>query len=390
MLIKPLSRSFAEHPVILGAAVGADSEILPVLDVPNLFGQVTRTRAAVRRTVVEQQLEEEEEALLIVLIVDDSRTFRRAITKMLRAEPDIELVIEASDGLEAVEVAEDERPALIVTDLEMPNLDGYGAIDRIMRSEGACPIVVLSASVDGPSSYAAARCFEVGAVEVLRKPTSMSVGQFRRRLIGVLRTMSRARVVRRTGPPAPTDKYGGPVERPATPGPAPVAAVAPKRPLPCPVVIAQHILPGFDAGLAKWLQNSGHEVVLFKEDTPVARSAVYLAPGDAHMVFENGRLTLTKPADADMVPSADKLLASIAEVYGHRVLGMVLTGMGRDGARGLKANLDAGGTTWTQSAETCAVNGMPQAARDVGASQQALSPDELVAALTQRLLAKVA
>jgi len=359
-----------------------------------------------------------------VLLVDDSRTFRRAVSRMLREEPDIEAVYEATDGEEGVSEAVSRRPDLVVMDLEMPNLDGYGAIDRIMRSEAACPIVVLSASVDGPSSFAAARCFEVGAVEVLRKPTSMTVGAFRRRLVSVLRTMSKARIVRRKNalpdplsPPRPpvaparTRPVVAAKPRPVvsrTPRPRPrsgkirpgIVAIgsstggppvlyellkAMPQPLLCPVVIAQHILPGFDAGLARWLSGSGHEVILVDKPTPMVPGKVYLAPGDRHMVLKGTMLQLAQPADGDMVPSADELMQSVAREYGPDALGLVLTGMGRDGADGLLAMRQAGASTFAQTAATCAVNGMPQAARDAGAVEESLPPKALGVMLSKRL-----
>jgi len=351
-----------------------------------------------------------------VLLVDDSRTFRRAVSRMLRSEPDIENIFEAADGMEGVDEAHHRRPDLIVMDLEMPQLDGYGAIDRIMRSEAACPIVVLSASVDGPSSYAAARCFEVGAVEVLRKPTSMTVGQFRRRLVSVLRTMSKARVVRRGRKKAPPPAVSRPrVETPVgkptrpvaarpraslrSPGPAVLAIgsstggppvlyelfKALPAPLPVPVIIAQHILPGFDAGLARWLSNTGHPVKLVEGPLTPEAGSLYLAPGDNHVIYSHGQLRLEKPKDGDMVPAADRLMQTLVDNFDGPVAGVVLTGMGRDGAAGLKAVRDAGGRTYAQSAETCAVNGMPQAARDLGAVEQSLSPADLGGALTELL-----
>jgi two-component system chemotaxis response regulator CheB len=369
-----------------------------------------------------------------VLLVDDSRTFRKAVSRMLRDEPDIQMVYEANDGEEGVSEAVSRRPDLVLMDLEMPNLDGYGAIDRIMRSEAACPIVVLSGSVDGPASYAAARCFEVGAVEVLSKPTSLSIKQFRRRLISVLRTMSKARVVRRkprpgqvaavsdslsvseslspfsatpTPNPTPTPRHTARASSPYR-APAPEAGVGwPKitaigsstggppvlselmralpKPPPCPVVIAQHILPGFDAGLARWLASGGLEVVLVDKPMRMRPGTVYLAPGDRHMVLSHGLLDLTAPKDGDMVPSADELMASVAREFGKDALGIVLTGMGRDGAQGLLALREAGAKTYAQSAESCAVNGMPQAARDVGAVERSLPPPALALMLSKTL-----
>ena len=306
-------------------------------------------------------------------------------------------------------------------------LDGYGAIERIMGTDAACPIVVLSASIDGPSSFTAARCFEVGAVEVLRKPSSASIEKFRKQLISVVRTMSKAQVVRRTRPtsrptrdpkparPAPSAARPAPSARDAlevlraklagshkaeaptvpelvvigssTGGPPVLYELlkAVRAPLPCPVLVAQHILPGFDAGLVKWLAGTGHTVELVRESTPMRSGTVFVAPGDKHMRLRRGMLRLEEPLAGDMVPSADHLMASVAELRPASVVGIVLTGMGTDGALGLGALREIGADTYAQSAESCAVNGMPQAARDAGAVQHSLPPSALGLMLAKRM-----
>lgn len=357
-----------------------------------------------------------------ILIADDSGPFRMMLGRILAAEPMFTAIWAAEDGRQAVEMAEQLRPDIILMDLEMPRLDGFGAIDEIMHSAAACPIVVLSSLISDEERVHAARCFEVGAVEVLGKPRQNSMATFRTRLMSVIRTMARARVVRRkrAGDAAPTparEPYAARIAGPAAPplGAAPPLAAAPPlraapaepgalrgagatprvlaigsstggppvlrellaampAPFPLPVVIAQHILAGFDAGLAGWLRGTGHDVVLVKDTMPLVAGRVYLAPGDGHMVIEGDRVRLLAVADGDMVPSADKLLSSAARQFAEAAVGVVLTGMGRDGAKGLSAIRQAGGRTLTQRGDTCVVNGMPEACRELGATQEDLPP----------------
>jgi two-component system chemotaxis response regulator CheB len=126
-------------------------------------------------------------------------------------------------------------------------------------------------------------------------------------------------------------------------------------------------------------------VVLVRSPTPALPGRVHLAPGDQNMVLERGVLQLTPAVEGGIVPSADLLLGSVARACGAGALGVVLTGMGRDGAVGLRQIRDAGGRTWTQRGDTCVVNGMPEAARQAGGSMEELAPDALGAALARAL-----
>lgn len=149
-------------------------------------------------------------------------------------------------------------------------------------------------------------------------------------------------------------------------------------PLPCPLVIAHHILPGFEAGLATYLGTSGHAVTLVRTPTLMQPGQVYLAPGDKHLVVKQDRLALRAPAGERFTPSVDRLFLSAAETD-YRLVAAILTGMGRDGAEGLLAIRRAGGATVTQSAETCTVDGMPAAARNRGASSEERPPAGIAA-----------
>jgi two-component system chemotaxis response regulator CheB len=151
-------------------------------------------------------------------------------------------------------------------------------------------------------------------------------------------------------------------------------------PFPLPVLIAQHILAGFDAGLAGWLRSTGHDVVLVKNEQPLLPGRVYVAPGDGHMVVEGGVVRVLPVIDGDMVPSADKLLASASRSYGEGVVGVVLTGMGRDGTAGLAAIHRAGGYVIAQDEATSGVWGMPGSAVEAGLAADVLPLPEVASA----------
>ncbi len=346
-----------------------------------------------------------------VLIADDSAVVRMQVQRLLRRTPDVEETIAARDGKDAVEKALEHRPDLILMDLHMPRMDGYEAIVAIMASEAYCPIVVLSGAISDVRRPESLRCFEAGAVEVLPKPgRGLANEEFERHLVNVLRTMSRARVRRRltteeASPPRVPISQRRARQRDAaaaasgrgpeliaigssTGGPPVLRSLlaALPRPCPVPVVIAQHILVGFDRSLADWLAGSGHPVELLDSPRRLEAGTVYLAPGDRHMVLSSkDHLRLQEPVPGEMIPSADHLLTSVAEFYGDRAVGVVLTGMGSDGAIGLKRMRDSGAHTMTQLGETCVVNGMPEAARKAGGSCVALSPEDLATALMRRV-----
>jgi len=148
-------------------------------------------------------------------------------------------------------------------------------------------------------------------------------------------------------------------------------------PLPCPLVIAHHILPGFEEGLALWLSKTGHTIVVARQALVLQSGTVYLAPGDQHIAVSGERLVPCAPTGESFVPSVDVLFRSVAESVRFATIAVLLTGMGRDGAAGLLAVRDAGGETITQRADTCAVDGMPGEARRLGAAAHDLPPADI-------------
>jgi len=334
-----------------------------------------------------------------VLLVEDSRSVRVYVEGILLRAPDIELLPPAMDGITAVDLAVRERPDVILMDLELPRLDGIKAIQEIMALSPR-PIVVLSGTLS--SSPERDRTFDAlnaGAVDVMRKPSGLddaSIDTFATRLLKTLRLMSQARVLRRRS------------ARPALGSEADLRAARRQQldivllggstgapvilynllqrlaaPFPVPIAVAQHIIPGFEQGLAEWLSRTGHKARVIEEGERPTPGVVHVAPADRHVAIRPAGFQLVEGAAGTPIPSADILFRSAAECFGERVVGVLLSGMGEDGARGLLALRERGSFTLTQSADTCVVAGMPSSARALGASCLDASPAQMVEMLTR-------
>lgn len=331
--------------------------------------------------------------MIRVLLVEDSRAVIAYIRGLLGDEADIELLPPALTGPQGIEAAIRLRPDVVLMDLQLPELDGLQVTREIM-SQAPTPIVVFSALLQSRARDYTFDSLQAGAVEVMAKPESLApeyVAAFRGRLLKTIRLMATARVVRRYFAPGPRpvsvtgDIAPGPLRAKiiaigsSTGGPPVLRELLSRMPAPAPLpmVVAQHIIPGFEGGLARWLAETGHRVQLAIGGDPLLPGNVYLSPADASLVVAGGHQRVCPPDASGPVPSADLLLTSVAQSYGEAAVGVLLTGMGSDGARGLAAIRAGGGLTLAQRGDTCVVDGMPAAARALNAVQHSLSPAEL-------------
>lgn len=320
----------------------------------------------------------------------------------------------ARDGATGVAYAIEHQPDVILMDLELPVLSGLDAIREIMATAPR-PIVVLSAHLDRGGEDRTFESFQAGAVDVLAKPRGLDEEErmrFGDRLLRVVRVMSQARVLRRRAPAVKSGPKSEPDPAAArgrfdvvligasTGGPIVLRALLDSlpAPYPLPIVICQHIVPGFEEGLARWLSESRHRVTVAREGERFAAGSVLLSRADKHIVLRGGEVTFvagqtssgaprssrrfatreSAALAARVTPSADVLFESAAKTVGEHCVALLLTGMGEDGKRGLLALRNAGALTVTQTADTCVIDGMPGAARAAGAGVLDLSPPRMI------------
>ncbi|MDP2869063.1 chemotaxis response regulator protein-glutamate methylesterase [Methyloversatilis sp.] len=347
-------------------------------------------------------------ARIRVLIVDDSAVVRQVLSELLSADPQIRVIATASDPLVAFERLKVEWPDVIVTDVEMPRMDGVTFVRRIM-SERPTPIVVCS-SLTEKGAETTMEVLAAGAISVVTKP-KIGIKQFLHEsahaLTDAVKAAARARVgrPRPTAPPSPksgpklsADAMMAPpageamkltTERlvalgTSTGGTQALEAVLTRLPRVCPgIVIVQHMPERFTAAFAERLNNLCE--ILVKEAVNgdrVMPGVALIAPGGRHMMLKrNGAQYVVEVVDGPLVnrhkPSVDVLFRSVARYAGKNALGIIMTGMGDDGARGLKEMRDVGANTYAQDEESCVVFGMPKEAIRFGAVENVVGLEQI-------------
>lgn len=355
-----------------------------------------------------------------VLLVDDSIVVLTILSQLLCSSPEIKVVGTARNGKEALALIPQLQPAVICTDLYMREMDGLELIKQVMAKYPR-PILAISAAVQPADTQNIFRLLEAGAVDVFPKPmTGLAADyqQIKQELIGKIKILAGVKVFTRRQPEAvktsalltgvatakstlqsvtssrivePNTTIRAIAIGASTGGPQALFTILTQLPasLPVPVICVQHICEGFLTGLIDWLTaKCDIKVQIALANTKPSPGIVYFAPDQHHLELDaQGRFSYSlSPAIDGHRPSVTVTFKSVAKFYGRAAAGVLLTGMGRDGADGMQAIAAAGGVTIAQSENSCVVFGMPKEAIALKVVQQVLSPEEIAASLLTKLL----
>lgn len=350
-----------------------------------------------------------------VLVVEDSPVIQQLLSHVIGADPRLEVAGIASSGEQALRMIERSAPDVVSLDIRLPGIDGFEVTSRIMR-QTPLPIVVVASDVrdlDIPM-----RALQAGALAVVEKPGSVARADYQtvaHHLCTQLVIMSQVKVIRHriTARPARPAQGAGPAEAPAdirlpeaavtadgrlrrfravgmvasTGGPAALARILKDLPpsFPMPVFVVQHMGAPFMTGFANWLGTVSPLPVRLGEAGLVPRpGTVYVAPGDRHMMVEGGAIRLSDdPQVCGQRPSGEELFRSMARAYGAAGIGVLLTGMGEDGARGLVDMHKVGAYTIAEHASTAVIHSMPGTAVRLGGAVEELPLDRVAGRLLQ-------
>jgi two-component system chemotaxis response regulator CheB len=319
-----------------------------------------------------------------VLVVDDSALMRKIITDMLVSSPEIEIIGKAYNGKDAIEKVCRLKPDVVTMDIEMPVLDGLQALGYIM-SECPVPVIILSAENSADTTITA---FQYGAVDFLQKPSgslSLDITSLKDELIKKVKAAAGVKIDRlgfieekkiqeKPEPEMVKNERSRKIVviGTSTGGPRALQQVIPLLPqsLDAAVLVVQHMPPGFTKTLAERLdKQSLIKVREAKEGDHVEPGTIFVAPGDYHMTVKQQKIdgktveviSLNRNEKVNGVrPSVDVLLNSVAQIFGKDALGVILTGMGSDGSRGIRNIKQAGGKVIAEDESTCVIYGMPR------------------------------
>ncbi len=343
--------------------------------------------------------------MIKVLIVDDSKVVQEFLVHLLSSDPDIQVVGIANSGYEAIKLVKTKKPDIITMDIHMPGMDGYEATRTIMEAVPT-PIVIVSGSSNNKEVTNTFKLLEAGALAVLIRPPGFEHPHFaesRNELIQTVKLMSEVKVVRlfprrrkeQTKPIRFVQLFENDLKRikiiaigASTGGPMALQIILSSLPhdLHVPVLIVQHIAKGFVNGFKEWLSATSVIKLKIAEDGETISEGIgYIAPDNFHMgISQVNKIILNdQPPENGLKPSVGFLFRSVAQAFGPNACGVLLTGMGKDGAEELKVMKDKGAFTLVQNKESCIVFGMPGEALSIGAADQALSPEKIAEILAK-------
>lgn len=327
-----------------------------------------------------------------VAVVDDSAFMRKIISDKLNSEQNIEVVAKFRNGKELIEKAKEYNPDIITLDIEMPVMNGLETLKKLKELKIDCPVIMLS-SLTSENSIHTLECLELGATDFIEKPTSsmlMNGDLFKKKFVdkihaiaknktrsiqstkkSVIRQSNNKNVIRQSNNKKINKAIKAVVIGASTGGPKALQTVLTKidGDIGVPVFVVQHMPKGFTKTFAERLDSICNlKVVEAQDGMRIEKNTIYIAQGGYHMVLDNDKyISLNEePSIWGVRPAVDKLFESAAEVYKGELLSVVLTGMGRDGAKGTEIIKDKGGITISEDESTCIIYGMPKVAYETG------------------------
>jgi two-component system chemotaxis response regulator CheB len=336
----------------------------------------------------------EPEKKIKVLIVEDSPSVQDLLIYILTSDPEIEVIGTAYTGKRAIKFMERNKPDIITMDIDMPEMNGMEAT-RIIMKTNPVPIIIVTASWSPSDVKSTYKATEAGALDIMEKPRGIGHPDHNTKVKVVKRWHETSREPERVKVSPSIIKQekikadiklvaigastGGPIALQK------ILCLLPKN-LPVPILIVQHIAKGFLKGLVEWLsETTGHNVHVAADNENPKQGNVYVAPNGFQMgVKIGGKLVLKKDGtENNLCPSVSYLFRSVAEVFRENAIGVLLTGMGKDGAYELKMMKDHGAVTIAQNKESSVINGMPGTAVKLGAAKYILSPEQIAGTIEQ-------
>ncbi len=337
--------------------------------------------------------------MIKLLIIDDSIVARKQLNHIFEADPDISVVGMARNGVEAIDLVSRLQPDVATMDIMMPKLDGIETTRQLMQTR-PLPIVIVSANWNEREVEMTFKAIEAGAITLVTKPVGIGHPDYNKMaaaLVQTVKTMSEVKMVRRWASrrakraPQPRKTIVAQAVKlvaigVSTGGPPVLQTILSALPadFPAPIMIVQHIVAGFLPGLVNWLRGySTLPVHIAEHGTRLEAGHIYFAPNNWQMgVTKWGTIALSQADEEhNLKPAASYLFRSAARHYGPKAVGILLTGMGRDGAEALKLLKDRRAVTIVQNKETCVVFGMPAAAIQLGAADYILPPKQIIRTL---------
>ena len=329
-----------------------------------------------------------------VLVVDDSVLVQKLLMKILNEDPELTVVGVARNGKIAVDMTRELKPDVVTMDIRMPVMDGFQAT-RIIMTENPTPILVVSSSIRDRDLQISFNAIQAGALDIMEKPKgslsrdyyTVSEDLVRKiKLISEIRVFKHLPLKYQTVPA----RYEKKLEKTrtmavaigaSTGGPSALFQLitSMERDFPAPIFVTQHISEGFGRGCVEWInRNSDMPVHTARDREPIEPGVAYFAPDDRIMTINSGKSISVDSVEMDRRASPiDRMMESFADAYGRNGIGVLLTGMGDDGARGMKKIRDVGGRTIAQDEETSVVFGMPKAAIELEAAREVLPLGEI-------------